>query len=141
MKKYGKFAAMIATSTLVMFGLMYLNTYAWDHVWFSETRTYMAFVMGAAMAIVMLLYMLDMYSNWKVNIGILAVALAAGARVRGAHPRVGAGEGAMGAEDRQQPIARLVRSMLPYVASEYFHTSLTKGKIQAAWAGSMSSSK
>ena len=32
----------------------------------------MAFVMGAAMAIVMLLYMLDMYSNWKVNIGILA---------------------------------------------------------------------
>ena len=72
MRKYGKFAAMIATSTLVMFGLMYLNTYAWDHVWFSETRTYMAFVMGAAMAIVMLVYMLDMYSNWRVNIGILA---------------------------------------------------------------------
>ena len=35
---YWKFAAMIATSTLVMFGLMYLNTYAFDHVWFSETR-------------------------------------------------------------------------------------------------------
>ena len=75
MKKYGKFAAMIATSTLVMFGLMYLNTYAWDHVRFSETRTYMAFVMGAAMAIVMLLYMLDMYSNWKVNLGILASSI------------------------------------------------------------------
>ena len=25
---YGRFAAMIATSTVVMFGLMYLNTYA-----------------------------------------------------------------------------------------------------------------
>lgn len=26
--KYSRFAAMIATSTVVMFGLMYLNTYA-----------------------------------------------------------------------------------------------------------------
>ena len=76
MKKYGKFAAMIATSTLVMFGLMYLNTYAWDHVRFSETRTYMAFIMGAAMAIIMLLYMLDMYADWKINLGIIAVSLA-----------------------------------------------------------------
>jgi hypothetical protein len=32
MNKYAKFGAMIATSTLVMFGLMYLNTYALDHV-------------------------------------------------------------------------------------------------------------
>jgi len=31
---------MISTSTLVMFGLMYLNTYALDHVFFSETRAY-----------------------------------------------------------------------------------------------------
>lgn len=48
MKMYAKFGAMIATSTIVMFGLMYLNTYAVDHVFFSETRTYMAFVMSAA---------------------------------------------------------------------------------------------
>lgn len=33
--KYSRFAAMIATSTAVMFGLMYLNTYALDHVFFS----------------------------------------------------------------------------------------------------------
>ena len=32
MKGYAKFGAMIATSTVVMFGLMYLNTYQWDHV-------------------------------------------------------------------------------------------------------------
>ncbi len=38
MNPYPKFAAMIATSTVVMFGLMYLNTYAADHVFFSETR-------------------------------------------------------------------------------------------------------
>ena len=34
--KYSRFFAMIGTSTLVMFGLMYLNTYAIDHVFFSE---------------------------------------------------------------------------------------------------------
>ena len=34
---YWRFAAMIATSTIVMFGLMYINTYAWEHLFFSET--------------------------------------------------------------------------------------------------------
>lgn len=72
MTKYGKFAAMIATSTAVMFGLMYLNTYAWDHVYFSETRAYMALVMGAAMAVVMLVFMLAMYTDWKINVAIFA---------------------------------------------------------------------
>jgi hypothetical protein len=67
---YGKFAAMIATSTVVMFGLMYLNTYQLGHVTFSETRTYMAIVMGATMAVVMLAYMLQMYPNRGVNISI-----------------------------------------------------------------------
>ncbi len=62
---------MIATSTVVMFGLMYLNTYQLDHVFFSETRAFMAFVMGAAMAVIMLLFMLNMYKNWSVNAGIL----------------------------------------------------------------------
>ena len=72
MKTYVRFAAMIATSTLVMFGLMYLNTYQLDHVFFSETRTYMALMMGAAMAIIMLAFMLKMHANRRVNIGIFA---------------------------------------------------------------------
>jgi hypothetical protein len=72
MMKYSKFAAMIATSTVVMFGLMYLNTYAWDHVYFSETRAYMALVMGAAMAVVMLAFMLAMYADRKINVAIFA---------------------------------------------------------------------
>lgn len=71
MSKYMKFAAMIATSTLVMFGLMYLNTYSLDHVFFSQTRAWMAVVMGATMGVVMLLFMLGMYANKAVNIGIL----------------------------------------------------------------------
>ena len=74
MSKYVRFIVMIATSTLIMFGLMYLNTYALDHVFFSETRTYMALYMGGAMAIVMLLFMLHMYDNKRANIAILAVS-------------------------------------------------------------------
>jgi FlaA1/EpsC-like NDP-sugar epimerase len=72
MKMYARFGAMIATSTVVMLVLMYLNTYQMGHVFFSETRTFMAIVMGAAMAVIMLLFMLDMYKNWKINAAILA---------------------------------------------------------------------
>ncbi len=70
MSKYLKFGSMIATETVVMFGLMYLNTYAFDHIFFSETRAYMALVMGATMAIIMLLFMLGMYDSKKLNAGI-----------------------------------------------------------------------
>ncbi len=68
--KYRRFLAMIGTSTVVMFGLMYLNTYAYDHVFFSETRFWMAFVMGASMAVIMLGFMLKMYKNPKKNAAI-----------------------------------------------------------------------
>ncbi len=64
---YWRFAAMIATSTVVMFILMYLNTYLWAHVFWSETRAYMALLMGATMAIVMLAFMLSMYSKKTIN--------------------------------------------------------------------------
>jgi uncharacterized protein (DUF305 family) len=63
---------MIVTSMVVMFGLKYLNTYALDHVWFSETRAWMALLMGATMAIIMLGFMLDMYPRRPVNIAIVA---------------------------------------------------------------------
>ena len=69
---YWRFFAMIFTSTTVMLGLMYLNTYALDHVFFSETRTYMAIYMGAVMAIIMLAFMLGMYTNRTANIAIFA---------------------------------------------------------------------
>jgi uncharacterized protein (DUF305 family) len=68
---YGRFAAMIATSTIVMFGLMYLNTYALDHVEFSQTRTWMALVMGAAMAAIMIGFMWGMYKNVRANVAIV----------------------------------------------------------------------
>lgn len=71
---YARFAAMIATSTLVMFGLMYLNTYQADHVFFSQTRSWMALLMGAVMAAIMLLFMWKMYRNRSANIAILAAS-------------------------------------------------------------------
>ena len=52
---YWRFMAMVATSTAIMFGLMYLNTYLLSHVFWSETRAYMALLMGATMAIIMMI--------------------------------------------------------------------------------------
>ena len=72
---YWRFAAMIGTSTLVMLGLMYLNTYAFEHVRWSETRFYMAFLMGGAMAVIMLSFMLNMYKNQKINVSRTYIAL------------------------------------------------------------------
>jgi peptidoglycan/LPS O-acetylase OafA/YrhL len=73
---YGRFAAMIAVSTVVMFVLMYLNTYAFDHVFWSQTRAWMALVMGATMGIVMLGFMWSMYpdrrKNWMIVAGCAA---------------------------------------------------------------------
>ncbi len=51
---------------------MYLNTYQMDHIFFSETRLYMALIMGAVMALVMLAFMRKMYVNRKANIAIVA---------------------------------------------------------------------
>ena len=72
---YRRFAAMIATSTLVMFGLMYLNTYVIEHVAFSQTRAWMALVMGAVMAVMMLGFMWGMYKNTRANIAIVVAAV------------------------------------------------------------------
>ncbi len=74
---YARFGAMIATSTIVMFGLMYLNTYALDHVWFSQTRAWMAVVMGASMAVIMLGFMLSMYRDKRINLAIVIGSLVA----------------------------------------------------------------
>ncbi|MEF2554244.1 DUF305 domain-containing protein [Aurantimonas sp. A2-1-M11] len=73
--KYSTFGAMIATSTIVMFGLMYLNTYSLDHIYFSETRAWMAIFMGATMAVIMLAFMLGMYRNKTANLSIFAAAI------------------------------------------------------------------
>ena len=60
---------------------MYFNTYQLDHVYFSETRAYMALYMGAVMAIIMLAFMSNMYKKTKINLlvyGISVVMFAVG---------------------------------------------------------------
>lgn len=70
-KMYLRFGAMIATSMAIMYGVMYVNTYQLSHVEWSETRLFMTLLMGSTMAVVMLGYMLGMYKNAKINIGIV----------------------------------------------------------------------
>ena len=62
---------MILTSTAFMLVMMYFNSYSIEHVFFSETRLYMAIYMGAMMAVIMLLFMLPMYESKIKNVSIL----------------------------------------------------------------------
>lgn len=75
MNPYVKFGLMILTSTVVMYGLMYFNTYSWDHVTFSETRVYMAIMMGGFMALIMLLFMMNMYKKKTLNLAIMGASV------------------------------------------------------------------
>ena len=79
MNRYLRFAIMIGTSTVVMFVLMYLHTYEWSHVQWSETRFYMALLMGGAMAVVMLSFMLGMYTDKAKNAVIFIGGILLGA--------------------------------------------------------------
>ena len=45
--KWTTFFAMIATSVVTMFVLTYFNSWAIDHDFFSQTRMWMALMMGA----------------------------------------------------------------------------------------------
>lgn len=73
---YVRYFAMIGTSIVVMFFLMYLHSYQIiGHARFSETRVFMALIMGAAMMVIMLSYMLHMYKNKTFNTAIYVGAI------------------------------------------------------------------
>lgn len=74
-KMYLRFGAMILTAMVVMYGVMYVSSWEWSHIRFSESRLFMALTMGGTMGVVMLAWMLSMYRNMKVNIGIVALSL------------------------------------------------------------------
>ena len=79
-RMYLRFAAMIVTSTVVMYLLTYTNLFEVGHAHFSLERLYMAVLMGSAMAIIMLGFMWGMmYRNTKVNVAIVVGALVVGA--------------------------------------------------------------
>lgn len=72
---YPKFFLMLGASFIVMYLVMYLNTYELDHVYFSMTRFYMTCLMIASMALLMLAFMLKMYQNRKKNTAIIIGSL------------------------------------------------------------------
>ncbi len=71
MHPYRTFILMIVVSATLMFGLMYLNTYQMSHVWFSQTRLFMTFIMAGSMTLVMFFFMRDMYKNKQANIALV----------------------------------------------------------------------
>lgn len=74
-KNYMKFFGMILTSAIFMYIVMYLNTYEFGHVFFSEMRLYMTILSTAVMAVVMLGFMMHMLEDKKINLGIVGVAV------------------------------------------------------------------
>ena len=68
---WGRFAAMIVTSTVIMFVLMYQLVYSADHVFFSINRFIASLVMACVMTLVMLAFMWSMYRGPKTRIAIV----------------------------------------------------------------------
>ena len=75
---WGKFAAMIGVSTVVMFFLMYQLVYSFDHAMFSMNRLVASLVMGCVMTIVMLAFMWPMYRGTGIKVAVLVAAVIAG---------------------------------------------------------------
>jgi hypothetical protein len=78
MMGWGRFAAMIAVSVIVMFPLMYQLVYSLNHVMFSINRLIAALVMGCVMTIIMLGFMWPMYKGIATKVAVLAGALVLG---------------------------------------------------------------
>ena len=73
--KWPTFAAMIATSIGTMFVLKYSNVYETGHIWFSQTRMWMALMMGMAMIVIMLGFMWGMYRTFMTKVMVMIGAL------------------------------------------------------------------
>lgn len=76
MHPYRKLILMVVASSVLMYCLMYLSTYQLSHVWLSQTRIFMTFIMAGAMTLVMLFFMRDMYKDKTVNLAIVFGSLA-----------------------------------------------------------------
>ncbi len=73
--KYTTFILMLICSAISMYITMYFNTYELSHVYFSWTRMYMTFIGVGGMAIIMFLFMKDMYKNKIKNASIIIGSL------------------------------------------------------------------
>nr|WP_234026839.1 DUF305 domain-containing protein [Erythrobacter sp. HKB08] len=66
---------MIATSIVTMFVLKYSNVYEPDHIFFSQTRMWMALMMGMAMIVIMLGFMWGMYKSFATKVLVMVGAV------------------------------------------------------------------
>lgn len=73
--RYLRFGAMILTSMVVMYGAMFVSSYEWSHIRWSQSRAFMALTMGGTMGLVMLAWMLHMYRNVKANVVVIVVSI------------------------------------------------------------------
>ena len=71
---YLRFGAMILTSMVIMYAVMYMATWEWDHLSWSASRLFMALAMGGTMGFVMLGWMLNMYKNTIFNVAIVVIS-------------------------------------------------------------------
>lgn len=71
---WGRFAAMIATSTFIMFFLMYQLIYSLEHATFSLNRLTASLLMGCVMTLVMLSFMWSMYKGVGTKIAVVVLA-------------------------------------------------------------------
>ena len=75
---WGRFAAMIVVSTIIMFFLMYQLVYSVEHALFSLTRLVSSLVMGSVMTAVMLAFMWKMYQPNAAKMAVLVGAVIGG---------------------------------------------------------------
>jgi uncharacterized protein (DUF305 family) len=72
---YRKFIVMLLVSFFIMYFVMFLNMDKFSHYHTSITRIYMALLMVAPMAVVMMVMMGKMYPNKKINTGIVLAGI------------------------------------------------------------------
>ena len=69
------FFAMIATSIVTMFVLKYSALWELDHAFFSQTRMWMALMMGMAMIVIMLGFMWGMFRTFMTKVLVMIGAV------------------------------------------------------------------
>ena len=72
---YVRFAAMILTAMVIMYFVMFVASWEWGHIRFSQSRIFMAITMGGTMGLIMLGWMRNMYKNTKVNTAIVVASI------------------------------------------------------------------
>ena len=74
-RMYARFAGMILTAIVIMYFVMFAETYEWSHVTFSESRVFMALTMGGAMVLIMLGWMLNMLQSARANLAVVTAGV------------------------------------------------------------------